>query len=155
VSSPSGRELIKLIPNESLKSAALTGEWEHKLKQIEQGTYSPVVFMQEIVDFTQKIKTDVEAVDYTPVIANSLGDCPSCNGKVIESKTAYGCSNWKTGCKFVIWKVIAKKTISVAVAKELLSKGETKELSGFKKTKDDTEFKARLKLNNGKVCFSF
>jgi DNA topoisomerase III len=155
VSSQSGRELIKLIPNENLKSAGLTGEWEHKLKQIEQGTYSPVVFMQEIVDFTKKIKTDVEAVDYTPVIANSLGDCPSCNGKVVETKTAYGCSNWKTGCKFVIWKVMAKKTITVAVAKELLAKGETKELSGFKKTKDNAEFKARLKLNNGKVNFSF
>lgn len=156
VSSPSGRELIKLIPNESLKSAALTGEWEHKLKQIEQGAYSPDLFMKEIVDFTQKIKTDVEAVDYTPVIANSLGDCPLCSsGKVIESQKSYGCSNWKMGCKFTIWKVIAKKTISVAVAKELLAKGETKELSGFKKTKDDAEFKARLKLNNGKVDFAF
>lgn len=154
VSSLSGRELIKLIPNENLKSAALTGEWEHKLKQIEQGAYSPVIFMQEIVDFTKKIKTDVEGVNFTPVITDSLGDCPLCNGKVIETPKTYGCSNWKMGCKFVIWKTIAKKTISVTIVKELLAKGETKELSGFKK-KDDTEFKARLKFDNGKVIFSF
>ncbi len=154
VSSPSGRELIKLIPSESLKSAALTGEWEHKLKLIEQGTYSPDVFIQEIVDFTQKIKTDVEGINHSPIIHNSLGDCPLCNGKVIDTPKTFGCSNWKTGCQFTIWKVISKKKISTAVAKELLAKGETKMIKGFI-GKNDKEFQAGLKMVNGKVLFSF
>lgn len=154
VSSESGRELIKLIQSENLKSAALTGEWEYKLKQIEQGTYSPDLFMKEIVDFTHKIKADVEGVNYTPVIANSLGDCPLCNGKIIDTPKTYGCSNWKMGCQFAIWKVMAKKQISVTVAKELLAKGVTKPINGFK-GKTDKEFTASLKIDNGKVNFLF
>ena len=33
-----------------------------------------------------------------------LGLCPECGEQVIESPKAYGCANWREGCKFAIWK---------------------------------------------------
>ena len=37
-----------------------------------------------------------------------LGNCPACNAHVTEMPKAYGCSNWRNGCKFTIWKTISK-----------------------------------------------
>ncbi|MCT7578657.1 type IA DNA topoisomerase [Aliarcobacter butzleri] len=36
---------------------------------------------------------------------DSLGKCPACKkGKVKENEKAFGCSEFKNGCKFVLWK---------------------------------------------------
>src|SRR5690606_10891314 len=44
--------------------------------------------------------------------AETLGPCPCCGGDVVVGKKAYGCSNWKPGCRFVVWKTIAQKEIT-------------------------------------------
>ena len=60
------RDGKKLVPNEtgvslvsvlheSLKSAALTAEWEQKLKQVENGKFSPDVFMNEIMQYVSDV----------------------------------------------------------------------------------------------------
>ncbi|NMO95933.1 DNA topoisomerase 3 [Paenibacillus lemnae] len=73
-----------------------------------------------------------------------LGDCPvtGCEGRIIEGKKGFGCSQFKAGCTFVIWKEFAGKTITQAMLKSLLSQGRTQLLS----FKDDrgTAFKARI-----------
>jgi DNA topoisomerase-3 len=33
-----------------------------------------------------------------------VGMCPECGNPVIETEKAFGCSNWKNGCKFTVWK---------------------------------------------------
>jgi DNA topoisomerase-3 len=33
----------------------------------------------------------------------TLGTCPACGGDVIRGKQAFGCSNWRNGCKFTLW----------------------------------------------------
>jgi len=87
-------------------------------------------------------------------VADAIGDCPLCNGKIIETGKAYSCSEWRNGCKAVIWKTIAHKKISPAMAKKLLGKGETGVLKGFKSTKG-ADFEANLKLVDGKVEMDF
>ena len=91
---------------------------------------------------------------FPSVAAIALADCPLCNGKIIESTKAYGCSEWRNGCKMTIWKTVAHKKITVAMAKKLLGNGETGLLKGFKSAKG-TEFEANLKLVNGKVEMDF
>lgn len=34
----------------------------------------------------------------------SLGKCPGCGSDVVEGEKGFGCTNWKSGCKFVVWK---------------------------------------------------
>jgi DNA topoisomerase-3 len=67
---------------------------------------------------------------------------------------AYGCSNWRNGCKFVIWKTMAQREIALEVAQQLLSTGKTETLSGFK-SKAGNDFEAKLKVIGGEVKFDF
>lgn len=95
-----------------------------------------------------------DAVAQHTSVVEGIGTCPLCHSVVAESPKAYGCSNWRSGCTFVIWKSIAKKKISTAMAKTLLEKGETKVLKGFK-SKAGKTFDAKLKLVNSEVKFDF
>jgi DNA topoisomerase-3 len=84
----------------------------------------------------------------------ALGPCPLCGSDVIEQEKSYGCSGWRSGCKFAIWKTIAGKRISVRTAQALLRRGRSQVLKGFK-SKSGRAFDARLKLDQGEVRFDF
>lgn len=44
---------------------------------------------------------------------NSLGTCPICwKGEIKENSKAWGCTNWKGGCKFTIWKEVSGHKIT-------------------------------------------
>ena len=54
-----GRELIGVIKEDLLKSAELTGQWEHKLRMIEKGTYEAATFISELKDMARSIVISV------------------------------------------------------------------------------------------------
>ena len=84
----------------------------------------------------------------------SLGVCPVCDGDVVDGKKAYGCSNWRNGCRFVVWKMIAKKEITKDIAQQLLTDQITDEITGFT-SKAGKHFNAKLKVIGGEVKFEF
>ncbi|HAV12677.1 MAG TPA: DNA topoisomerase III [Opitutae bacterium] len=118
VSTESGRALVSLIQDERLKSPELTGDWEFRLKQVERGEYDSSQFMSEVADYTREILqcTAAKTIDLL-----HLGPCPICNSPVMRGKQAYGCTQWKQGCKFVLpakhWGV----DIPPQLAREILS----------------------------------
>jgi len=84
----------------------------------------------------------------------SLGACPVCAGDVVVGKKAYGCSNWKNGCRFVVWKTIAQKEITPDIVQQLLKSQVTDTLTGFT-SKAGKAFDAKLKVIAGEVRFDF
>ena len=86
--------------------------------------------------------------------AESLGACPVCAGDVVVGKKAYGCSNWKNGCRFVVWKTIAQKEITPDMVQQLLQSQVTDTLTGFT-SKAGKTFDAKLKVIGGEVKFDF
>ncbi len=142
LSTESGRHLISLIADDRLKSAALTGEWESKLKKIERNGYDPDQFMAEIVEFTRKM---MDVADQPDVDDSRLGDCPLCRHAIIEGRRGYGCSDWKNGCRFVLWKEAYGVPVTTAMARQLLQNFQTR-LAYAVKTGDDV-FNAQLTLN--------
>ena len=62
---PTGVELIDTIQEELLKSAELTGQWEKKLRQIEQGTYEAAMFISELKEMLQQIVQNVRTDNTT------------------------------------------------------------------------------------------
>ena len=59
---PTGTELIDIIQEELLKSAELTGQWENKLRRIEQGAYDAGSFINElktmVVEIVRNVRSD-------------------------------------------------------------------------------------------------
>lgn len=118
VSTESGRGLISLIQDERLKSPELTGDWEFRLKQVERGAYDPAQFMSEVADYTREI---LQGTARKTINAANLGPCPVCNAPVIRGKAAYGCSEWKQGCKFVLPELQWGLSIEPQLAREMLA----------------------------------
>jgi len=115
----SGRYLVALIQDPNLKSPELTGEWEAKLKEIEQGKYHAVDFMQKIADF---IKQVILGSDLTQINFEIYGSCPKCNSAVIKGNKGYGCSKWREGCQFVLWKQYKNIELNEGQIRTLLQK---------------------------------
>ncbi|MHB1956346.1 MAG: DNA topoisomerase, partial [Sulfobacillus sp.] len=156
VSTAKGRELIAAIPVAALTSPELTGEWEAKLKQMERGMCERDGFMQQIRDFARAAVTQLSASRpaMTTPAASAIGSCPKCGQAIVESRKAFGCSAWRTGCDFTIWKEISGHKMTIPQVKALLTKGITKQLT-FKSAKTGKGFEAQLQLANGKVEFQF
>jgi DNA topoisomerase-3 len=114
-----GRYLVAIVHDRLLRSAELTGEWEAKLRAIENGGLDPRRFMREIVHYTgELIRTGASST----IDESKLGDCPRCGRPVIEGKRGYGCSGWRAGCPFALWKTHKDQPLSVGQIRELLQR---------------------------------
>lgn len=114
-----GRYLIALIQDPNLKSPELTGEWEAKLKEIEQGKFSAVDFMQRIAQFTKQV---IVESDHARINYEVYGCCPKCKSPVIKGKKGYGCSKWREGCQFVLWSAYKGTVLNEMQVRLLLQK---------------------------------
>ncbi|TDU40115.1 DNA topoisomerase-3 [Gelidibacter sediminis] len=146
-----GIQLIDTIQNELLKSAELTGMWEKQLKDIEKGTYSAAQFianMKKMVDalvYEVRSETNRANISHTQAVQKTVAkretkkkagitseQCPKCKrGYLIKGKSAFGCSNFKNGCRFVLPFKFKDKKISEKQFIRLLQKGSTVNLKGF------------------------
>jgi DNA topoisomerase-3 len=107
-----GQKLVETFPVQDLFDLEFTGRLEKALSDIQKGTASKQDFLNVIFTFTNDAVNTIKGGQ--DVIINEitsktttkevLGDCPQCGSKVIEGYKGFGCSNWKSGCKFVIWK---------------------------------------------------
>jgi DNA topoisomerase-3 len=143
-----GLSVISLLGEHPLTSPGLTGDWEHRLANIEHGEDSRQRFMDDIATFAGNTvqELDNKLKDVRIPRAN-LGPCPVCGRDVVENRKGYSCwSREDPGCGFVIWKSKAGKTLPIAVAKELIATGRTaKPVTGFK-GRSGRSFRARLAL---------
>jgi len=138
-----------------LTSPEMTGEWEYKLRKIEQRKLTRDQFMQSIRALTEQIvakaksfKPDDHTEDTTP-----FGKCPKCARPLVERFRSYSCTN--DACDFAIWKAIAGRILSRAEFETLLSEGRVGPLSGFR-SRNGKRFDAELRLNEQfKVEFVF
>jgi DNA topoisomerase-3 len=163
---PKGIQVITMLEEHKLTSPELTGDWEHKLADIEHGRGDRREFMQGIADFTKETVDRIAALDKEKLRPErvELGPCPRCGaetGEIIrENSKAYGCTSWKSreeaGCGFVIWKRVASRTLTPEIARQLIEERRTREvLSGFR-SRNGKPFRARLVLNDeDKIEFEF
>lgn len=168
-----GIDLIQIISNETLKSAELTGDWEQKLRLIEKGNYSPDQFKQElvkmVVDLTNEVLfesegkgvTIVDATEEkaeetkkttkkvkTPAVDPTTLTCPKCKkGNLLKGKKAFGCTQYKAGCDFVLPFVFMEKKLTKAQISDLITKGKTTTIKGFVAPGSPTK-------KNGKLSFT-
>jgi DNA topoisomerase-3 len=143
-----GLNVIRLLGEHALTSPSLTGEWEHRLANIETGQDTRKAFMADIVKFAEETVATLDTTlkDVRIPKAN-LGPCPVCGQDIMENRKGFSCwSREDPGCGFVIWKSKAGKTLPVSIGKELIKTGRTQRpVTGFK-SRAGKSFRSRLAL---------
>lgn len=163
-----GMKLVETFPIHELFDLEFTGRLEKTLADIEKRTVTKQQFLKLIFDFTRKSVATIKEgenvtinhITKTRVTHEPLGNCPQCDGKIIEGKKGFGCSNWKSGCKFVIWKndkylASMKKKPTKTIVKSLLQNG-TAYVKGLT-SKKGNKFNAYLRYekNPDNIYFSW
>jgi len=90
--------------------------------------------------------------------AETFGPCPLCKeGAVVATPKGWGCSRFKSGgCKLAIWSDVAGHKLTAAEVRELVAAGETKTPATFHSSKNNSNFQARLRLDEtGRAQFVF
>ena len=151
--------LLRGLGVKELTAPELTGEWEHKLAQMERGKLARDAFMQEIARMTQTIVKRAKEYDSDTIpgdYATLTTPCPNCGGQVKENYRRFAC----TQCEFSISKIPGSRQFEIDEVETLLAKKEIGPLSGFR-SKMGRPFSAILKLTfddeikNYKLEFDF
>ncbi len=136
-----------------------TAELGKALKKVYRGEItvdeSVLVAKKEIAEVFDKKPASPETDTDDGFMGDYVGKCPVCKNDVVRTKFGYGCSGYKEGCKFGFGNYICNRTVSLLNAKTLLDTGKTHKIQGFISKKTGKSFDAYLKLDNGKVVFSF
>lgn len=143
-----GLNVVRLLGEHPLTSPSMTGDWEHRLGQIEDGEESREKFMADIVKFAESTVGELDTrLKEVRIPRANLGPCPVCGHDIMENRKGYSCwAREDPGCGFVIWKGKAGKQLPLSVAKELIATGRTaKPVTGFK-GRSGRSFRAKLAL---------
>jgi DNA topoisomerase-3 len=169
-----GIQLIDTIQNQLLKSAELTGQWEKRLKEIENGEFSVKRFIANMMKMVEELVYEVRSETKLPrlvsaeeaEIAQKAAQkarkankapaemlCPKCGkGRVLKGKNSYGCSEWKAGCKLRLPFSYLEKKLTQKQVERLVTKKATTKLKGFVVNGEKVE--GILKLNaEGEIEF--
>lgn len=156
----------------ALLNPKMTASWEKGLDGITNGTVEFAEYRQKLEAYIRKETQNMIEQDIRQTLAerirkfagkNARGfatrrnigmKCPLCDGEIVTTPFGYGCSNYKTGCKFTIGE-IAGVLLKEEQVKELLEQGHTKTIRSFK-SKAGKKFDAPLKLmEDGTIVFDF
>jgi DNA topoisomerase-3 len=71
--------------------------------------------------------------------------CPKCSkGKIIKGNKAYGCSDYKAGCTFLVPFEFYEKKLSDSQISSLIKTGKTSAIKGFKRAGEEIEAIVKL-----------
>ncbi len=158
--------LLRGLQVEELSRPELTGEWEYKLAQMEQGKLSREAFMQEIAAMTERMVRKAKEFDRDTVpgdYATLTAPCPKCGGVVKENYRRYACAGSSAdseGCGFSFGKTPGGRTFELAEVEQFLRDKRIGPLDGFR-SKAGWPFTAEMALvyndeeQNWKLEFDF
>jgi DNA topoisomerase-3 len=146
--------LLRGLKITELCSPEMTGDWEFKLKQMEQQRLARPDFMREITAMTRAIIDKVKNSehdsipgDFGPIKAR----CPKCGGEIHEQYSRFQCA----ACDYFLWKNLAGRQFEADEIETLFSTKRLGPIAGFHSHKGKS-FAAALKLNaEHKIEFDF
>lgn len=138
--------LLRGLKIPELISPELTGDWEFKLRQIEQGQLKRDVFMEKIAAMTRHIVEQAKN-HRDKTISGDFATlqvlCPGCGGVIKETYKKFQCQQ----CDFALWKILAGRQFEAAEMETLISTREIGPLSGFR-SKMGRAFNAIVRLTD-------
>ena len=157
IATPKGITLItglRGIGVDTLTRPEMTGEWEFKLKQMEQSQLPREEFMREIRDLTAQMVEKIRGGDEPPVGTFEVLDvaCPKCKAHPLKQDyRTFRCPD----CDYVFWKTLAGREFAPEEVQTLLTERRIGPLQGFR-SKMGQPFAAILVLDEeNKAKFEF
>ena len=127
-------DLLQEIGITDLGSPEMTGEWEYKLKQIEQGKLAREAFMGEIKELTTRFVEKTRKFTDEKIsrkFPDLQAPCPECDAQVHrQTDGLFECYNPE--CSFKIKKHIASHELTEQQAKTLLAEKRVGPIDTFK-----------------------
>lgn len=148
---------IGQIGIEALSSPELTGQWEYKLRQMEQNRLDRGSFMKDIRNLTSQVVEKTKAyqkIAKDRVFPDFDARCGVCGQRGFTQKEDYvSCKNPE--CKVRVYKVIAGKELGEDLLRELLENKFLPPMEGFR-SRLGKEFVAGIEIKeDGKTSFVF
>ena len=148
--------LLRGLEVEALSKPELTGDWEHKLHEIERGKLDRESFMTEIRSMTEEIVNRAKSYENDTIpgdYAELKSPCPKCGGVVKENYRRFSCSN--ADCDFDFGKAMGGRMFEIPEVEELLTNRTIGPLQGFR-SKMGRPFAAIIHITDEqKVEFDF
>ena len=138
--------LLRGLKVPELTSPELTGDWEFKLRQIEQGKLERNKFMEEIAGMTSHMVMQAKShrgETITGDFSTLKSPCPKCSGVVQETYKKFQCQK----CDFALWKILAGRQFETEEMEQLIIRREVGPLQGFR-SKMGRLFNANIKLTD-------
>ncbi|MDN5836383.1 MAG: DNA topoisomerase III [Nitrosospira sp.] len=136
--------LLRGLNVPELTSPELTGDWEFKLRQIEQRKLERNKFMEEIAGMTSHMVEQAKRHRGETIsgdFSTLKSPCPKCGGVVQETYKKFQCQK----CDFALWKILAGRQFETAEMEQLITRGEVGPLQGFR-SKMGRLFNANIRL---------
>lgn len=124
-------EILRGMEIAELAQPNLTGEWERRLRRIEEGAEGAGPFMEDIRGLATRICAVAKTYDpdATPGdYADLETPCPRCGAEVKEQYRRYRCA----GCGFYVWKTIGGRELAPAEAENLFAGARVGPFSDFR-----------------------
>ncbi|MEM9160280.1 MAG: DNA topoisomerase III [Verrucomicrobiota bacterium] len=146
-------DFLAVINAEALTKPALTGEWEKKLHEIEDGKLSHDAFIKDIVEMTKLVVDSIKNYEETEddLLETDLVS-PFTNEPMYESLRAYRTKD----NSFAVYKIIGNRKISKEEIREILTNKRIGPLDDFR-SKNGKHYSAFLYLDeeDKRVKFDF
>lgn len=159
--------LLRGLDVEDLTRPDLTGDWEHRLAQMEHGRLSREAFMKDVAEMAERIVKKAKEYDRDTIpgdYATLKTPCPNCGGTVKENYRRFACVGNAVaedgGCGFSITKIPGGRSFELPEVEAFLHDKRIGPLEGFR-SKAGWPFTAELRLvfddeiRNWKLEFDF
>ncbi len=147
-------DTLRRIHIDRLASAALTGEIEQHLVQVEHGGRTARDFLDEMADYAKEIVERAKTFEYDELYAKDapLGPCPKCGRPVVEMAWFYRCQPDPKAaegedCPMRFWKDTSGRYMDRATIAALLRDGRTPVIDGFTARSGRT-YRAHLEVDH-------
>lgn len=125
-----GLNLYEAVRKMSVADAALTGNWEKTLLQIEQHKLAVETFMRSITAYTRQVTEEVLSIRLPQSPAGGI-PCPKCGtGHIRIRPKVAKCSN--ESCGLLVFRRFLNKELTDQHFGQLFSSGATRLIKGFK-----------------------
>ena len=136
-------QFLHAVQADALTSPAMTGEWEFKLRQMEQGRVKREDFMHEVIDQTKGIVDRVKGFEETEENSRVTDIVSPTDGQpMLETLRGYKTQD----STLVIYKVMTGRKIEEDEVRQLVTTGEVGPLDGFVSPRNGNRFAAKLKI---------